>query len=88
MSHQLTNEKIDILLINGKGATDTFLEYFKPKLIKSERLIVANKTCNIYQFDLLLENKKIKIFAWSNNLQSTIGLTNEMKKEIGNWIGQ
>lgn len=86
LSIQLQVEKIDTLLINGKGATEIFLEYFKPTLIKQDRLLVANKSCNVYSYELKLKNKIIKIYAWSNNLQSTVGLTNQMRAEIGNWV--
>jgi len=85
---QLNDEKIEILLINGKEATDLFQVYFKPTLIKQDKLVVAEKSCNVYQFDLQLANKMIRVYAWSNNLQSTIGLTNLMRTEIGNWVGQ
>ena len=88
LATQLNDEKIEILLINGIEATGIFLKHFKPTLIKQDKLVVANKTCNVYQFDLQLSNKQIKTYAWSNNLQSTVGLTNQMRTEIGNWIGQ
>ena len=88
LATQLNDEKIEILLINGKEATEIFQNHFKPTLVKQDKLIVANKTCNVYEFDLRLANKLIKIYAWSNNLQSTVGLTNLMRNEIGNWVGQ
>lgn len=86
LSVQLQIEKIETLLINGKGATEIFLEYFKPTLIKHDRLLVGNKSCNLNSYELKLKNKIIKIYAWSNNLQSTVGLTNQMREEIGNWV--
>jgi hypothetical protein len=86
LSIQLQVEKIDTLLINGKGATEIFLEYFKPTLIKQDKLLVGNISCNVYSFELKLKNKIVKIYAWSNNLQSTVGLTNQMREEIGNWV--
>jgi hypothetical protein len=88
LATQLNDEKIEILLINGKQATEIFQNYFKPTLVKKDKLIVANKTCNVTEFDLQLTNKLIKIYTWSNNLQSTVGLTNLMRTEIGNWVGQ
>ena len=86
LSIQLQVEKIDTLLINGKGATEIFIEYFKPTLIKQDKLLVGNKSCNVYSYELKLKNKIVKIYAWSNNLQSTVGLTNQMREEIGNWV--
>lgn len=86
LSIQLQVEKIDTLLINGKGATEIFIEYFNPTLIKQDKLLVGNKSCNVYSYELKLKNKIVKIYAWSNNLQSTVGLTNQMRDEIGNWV--
>lgn len=88
LASQLAEEKIEILLINGKEATDIFRNNFNPTLIKQDKLTVSNKTCNVCALDLRLSNKTIKIYAWSNNLQSTVGLTNLMRAEIGNWVGQ
>jgi len=88
LATQLKEERIEILLINGKEATDIFQNYFKATLIEKDKLVVANKTCNVYKFDLQIADKFIRIYAWSNNLQSTVGLTNQMRTEIGKWVGQ
>ena len=88
LSIQLQEEKIQTLLINGKEATEIFQGYFKPTLVKQDKLIVENKSCNVYSYELKFTNKIIKIYAWSNNLQSTVGLTNQMRKEIGIWVEQ
>ncbi len=86
LERQLIEERVEILLINGKEATEIFKNYFKPTPIRHEKLLVAKKTCDIYEFDLSLSTKIIKIYAWSNNLQSTVGITNEMRMEIGKLI--
>ena len=89
---QLCEYRIEILLINGNTAIDIFRKYFKPTLIKQTTLNVNDdnkvETCKVYQFELKLCDKIIKAYAWSKNLQSSIGLTNKMKNEISNWVGQ
>ncbi|KAA3436368.1 hypothetical protein [Rufibacter hautae] len=86
LKEQLLHEQIEVLLINGREASNLFQNYFKPILLKHERLVVKNKTCDMYFSELELGNRTLKIFSWSNNLQSSIGITNEMRKEIGYWI--
>jgi hypothetical protein len=89
---QLCEYEMQILLINGNTATEIFRMQFNPTLLKQTTLIVKHKekteTCKVYQFELNLCNKKIKTYAWSKNLQSSFGLTNKMKNEISNWVGQ
>jgi hypothetical protein len=92
LESQLCEYEIEVLLINGASATDIFTNYFKPNLIRHDILSINNgnklETCKVYQFELRLCGKTIKVFAWSKNLQSSRGLTNKMKNEISNWLRQ
>jgi hypothetical protein len=44
------------------------------------------ETCTMIKFQLKLNNKHLKCISWSKNLQSSRGLTNEMRNMIGNWV--
>jgi hypothetical protein len=88
---QLCEYDLDVLLINGNSAFEIFKKYFKPRQINQSTLYIKHdndkeETCRVYEFELNLREKKIKVFAWSKNLQSSIGLTKKMKNKISNWL--
>jgi hypothetical protein len=90
---QLCEYGLEVLLINGNSAIEIFKKYFKPIQISQSTLYIKHnndkeETCRVYQFELNLRDKKIKVYAWSKNLQSSIGLTKKMKNEISNWLEQ
>lgn len=86
LKKQLEFEWIETILINGKEASDIFIQNFKVFLIKKELLSVEWRSCNMWIYKFKIGEKNLKAFTWSNNLQSTIWLTNEMRKLIWIWI--
>jgi hypothetical protein len=84
--HQLDNQDIVVLLVNGNGVFRTLME--KGEISDEVNMIIecGNETCQMHKLLLNTGKKKIRCIAWSKNLQSTFGLTNNMRNEIGNWI--
>lgn len=84
--HQLDNQDIGLLLINGNGVFQTIIE--KGEIIDPRNMIIVcgNDTCQMNKFLLNTGKKKIRCMSWSKNLQSSYGLTNNMRNEIGNWV--
>jgi hypothetical protein len=83
---QLNNQDIETLLINGKGVFDIINSKEKIYILKDETIYVKSETCRIIKFYIKIGTKIINCFAWSKNLQSAIGLTNNMRNSIGDWI--
>jgi len=92
LSAQLRDSPIEILLINGNAVLNIFKKHFNLTLLSEDRLadLDGDKItfCNVYRFELKLCDKKIEVYAWSQNLQSSFGLRSEMKNKISNWLGQ
>jgi hypothetical protein len=90
LENQLFEYEIRTLLINGNGVHNEFCKYFKPKVLKQEKIVLnttgVTETCEVYQLELVLHGRMITAYAWSKNLQSTYGMTNNMKQAISNWI--
>ncbi len=88
LNSQLSNYPIEVLLINGIGGLNYFKNYYSSalSLIRNTTLRTDDLSTNVYEYDLSLQSKIIKVYAWSSNLQSTKGLTNQMKGLIAGWI--
>lgn len=84
--HQLDNQDIELLLVNGNGVYQTLME--KGKISDEVNMIIefGTETCQMSKFILNTGNKELRGMAWSKNLQSSFGLTNNMRNAIGNWI--
>lgn len=79
-------QKIKILLINGIGIFNILNKKLSLRIIKDEYIYSDNKKCRVIKFSFISNNKNIICFAWSQNLQSSFGLTNKMKTKIGQWL--
>lgn len=83
---QLDNQNIRLLLINGNGVFTTLKE--KGDISDEVKVTIRSgtETCQMIMFLLKVGNKKVSCIAWSKNLQSSMGLSNNMRCEIGNWV--
>jgi hypothetical protein len=83
---QLDYNNIELLLINGSGVWGILNKKGNIKDEMEEIINLEDETCKLKKFLLNTGKKKIQCMAWSKNLQSSFGLTNSMRAEIGNWI--
>ena len=83
---QLENQNINLLLINGKGVFDILSKIEKTYIQKEEEIQINAETCQMTKFYFKIGKKRINCIAWSKNMQSSYGLTNNMKEKIGNRI--
>ncbi len=83
---QLKFQNINLLLINGVGVFDIIDSQEKIHIQKEETIKIKSETCRMLKFYFNIGIKKINCIAWSKNLQSTYGLTNDMRNSIGDWI--
>jgi hypothetical protein len=78
---QLRNEKIKLLLVNGKGA---FVQLQKLTAM-SFREKSLNLSVRVYQKPVLFVGTlfgHVRVVGWSTNLQSSFGVTNELRSEL------
>jgi hypothetical protein len=81
LRQQLTNEKIEVLLINGGGAWAEFSERFKRELTFRELEPLtghSHQTCSLYAGKF----KAVTVHAWSANLQSSMGVRATFAEEV------
>jgi len=86
LGKQLQNENIDILLINGRGALTHFSQQFINKITIDEvHIINSRQPVKIYAGSGF---GKITIVGWSTNIQSSFGVTTELRIELAEQIGR
>jgi hypothetical protein len=89
---------IDFLLANGEGVIRILSDYWNLKFERAEvpdwelrRLNGRNVKGFSYSLDLkeicgVKTNRIIKIVGYSHNLQSSFGVTKEIRSNIRNWV--
>jgi hypothetical protein len=83
---QLEKSNIKTLLINGRTAFDIFQAKTKDLQLLNQERLMGTPNCDMFKWSLTLSEKEVNVYGWSNNLQSTRGLTNNMRARIGEWI--
>jgi hypothetical protein len=83
---QLENSSINTLIINGLTAQKLFFNALNHSKFTNDWISCDGKKCRIINTVIHINDKKIKVLAYSSNLQSTVGLSNNMRNEIGSWI--
>lgn len=83
---QLENQEINLLLVNGISVFNILNEREHLIIQQDETIRISNETCRMIKFYFQKENKNINGIAWSKNIQSSVGLTSEMRESIGNWV--
>ena len=82
---QLANENIQVLLVNGAGVIGQLKKYTVAKLDEVDRIVgYANVDSKLFVGTLL---GRIKIVGWSTNIQSSFGVTRELRGEIARRVG-
>lgn len=80
LAEQLRNERLRLLLVNGRGVLETLRRAFRLRLDEQPRIagcaLVDTRIYTGSMFD------RVRIVAWSTNLQSGWGVTNKLKAEL------
>jgi hypothetical protein len=78
LRHQLSQEKIRLLLLNGTGIRKAYEERLGARLTESPLLRVGRPTLATGR-----DTRGLKIVGWNINLQSTCGVSNKEIEAIG-----
>jgi hypothetical protein len=81
LRRQLLQEKIRILLLNGRGIVRAYLKGFGGKL--SESTISGASRVRLFTGR---DARGIKVIGWNINLQSSFGVSNEEIEKIGDAV--
>lgn len=77
---QLTNENIQLLLVNGKGVIDQLQRIVGSTLEQREPIVgLAHRDTNFFSGTIL---DRVPVIAWSTNLQSSFGVSTELRAAI------
>lgn len=82
---QLANEKIQLLLLNGKGVIDSFQEATGTSL--KNLLKIPTKRASTCIFTGTMRSG-VFVIGWSTNLQSSFGVTNELRGSIAKHVAE
>ena len=83
LRQQVSNENIRLLLVNGKGVTDQLRRKCDAKLQEVDRIRGYNT-----RFFAGTVFNRVCVIAWSTNLQSSFGVTSELRTEIARHVAQ
>ncbi len=82
---QLDRENIRLLLLNGRGVIDQLRDNAHAELVEvSELSGLARISCRLFVGTFF---GRIKIVGWSTNIQSSFGVTRELREEIARRVG-
>lgn len=81
---QLETENIQLLLLNGASVIDQFLARTDASLYEVDRITNLGRIKPKLWVGETLQN--IKVVGWSTNIQSTWGLTRDLRNEIANRV--
>lgn len=85
LAQQLRNEKIEALLINGRGVMEALRQFMGLELRQSEIIKGVPGTPNIPDTRLYTGSLfgRIRVVAWNVNLQGTPGMNDAASRLIG-----
>ena len=85
LMEQLDRENIQLLLLNGRGVIDQLRDNTDAELVEVSVVSgLARFTCRLFVGTVF---RRIKIVGWSTNIQSSHGVTRELKEEIARRVG-
>ncbi len=83
---QLTNENIEILLLNGQMVVSAITRDWNVKLDKSAPIAgLARQDTRLFAGMIL---DRVQTVGWSTNLQSSRGVTSKLKKALADRVGE
>ena len=99
LAELLKNSPVKCLVLNGKTVVETLQELaateFKKRSVAAWNLPRKNRDVRGYSLEGLVSGiggtalgKEIKILGFNHNIQSSFGVTSEVKTNIGNWLAR
>ncbi len=86
LRHQLTAENINLLLVNGRGVKDQLQRKLGATLREVTPIAgYGNRDTRVFVGTLL---DRVRVIAWSTNLQSSFGVTNELRTKLANKVAR
>jgi hypothetical protein len=83
---QLSNENIQLLLVNGMGVVRQLQPTVNASLDEVEPIVgFGNHDTRLFTGTIL---DRVRVIAWSTNLQSSFGVTSELRTEIAERVGE
>ena len=82
---QLEEENIQLLLLNGATVIDQLQRHSDTNLDQVDRIVEYDRVKpNLFIGEI---HRKTKVIGWSTNIQSSFGLTRQLRKEIAQRVG-
>lgn len=85
LMEQLSNENIQLLLINGMGVLSQLLPMFNTNFDETDPIVGFGPCDTRFFLGTVLDH--VRVIAWSTNLQSSFGVTSELRTEIAERVG-
>ena len=82
LAQQLEHEGIETLLINGRAAINGFSRAFGSRLREAGTVTDRSVRTQLYISQL----KHTRVIAWSTNLQSSFGVTRELRAMLAQTV--
>lgn len=82
LNTQLQNEGIRLLLVNGNGVWKQLRAAMVEKLKFEHQEFIEGLSCQNTQLNAGWLLGKIRVIAWNTNLQSSFGVTTELREEL------
>jgi hypothetical protein len=79
LRQQLEEERIELLLLNGRGVIRAFEDSMRCRLSPVARVQLGHQPTDLVAGRL----GQVAVIGWSTNLQSSFGVTNELRQRIG-----
>jgi hypothetical protein len=86
LADQLQNESLRLLLVNGMSVLRQLRRTIPIQLEAAEPIIgYAHVDCGLFAGTIL---KRVRVVAWTTNLQSSFGVTSELRGELALQVGR
>lgn len=86
LRQQLTRENIELVLLNGRGVIDVFRDVFRIGLRTQDKRVTDRKVTTEFMIGQAFGN--VLIIGWSTNLQSSFGVTNNLRQQIADEVSE
>lgn len=83
---QLSNENIELLLVNGMGVVRQLEPTVNATLAERDPIVgIGHNDTRLFTSTIL---DRVRVIAWSTNLQSSFGVSSELRHEIAERVGE
>lgn len=86
LAEQLQNENLKLLLVNGMAV----IRHLRKTVVKDLEEVepLAGNSYQVTRMFVGSAFERVRVVGWSTNLQSSFGVTNELRDELANRVGQ